>query len=190
MTSAGLSTRIRLGFTLIEIMVAIAIVVVLATIVIPAIKPRNPANERTLFITQFNALLRAAVHMGAKTNKTQRVVVNLEKRIVSLETETDKKDDKGEPVYAPTKGLSSKRVITIPKNLQIKNLYIEGADEMERFESSTKTAWFFITPEGRAQQVTINIIDIQDKIKGKPRVLGLVLNPFSAQFEEHDTFQK
>jgi hypothetical protein len=50
--------------------------------------------------------------------------------------------------------------------------------------------WFFLVPEGLAQQVTINMIDTVDTFDDKPRHIGLVLNPFLMQFKVYDAFAK
>ncbi len=78
-----------------------------------------------------------------------------------------------------------------PKNLEIKNFYVEGSDEMERIAGRPDgKIWFFVVPSGLAQNVIINFIDTLDRVNNKPRTIGLVLNPFSAQFKVYDTFQK
>jgi hypothetical protein len=41
-----------------------------------------------------------------------------------------------------------------------------------------------------AQDVVMNFIDTKDTQDGKPLQVGLVLNPFTAQFKTYDTFQK
>jgi hypothetical protein len=62
---------------------------------------------------------------------------------------------------------------------------------MERFEGrGTENIWFFVAASGLAQPVTINLVDDNDRSAGRARSIGLVLNPFSAQFKEYDTFQK
>jgi len=46
-------------------------------------------------------------------------------------------------------------------------------------------------PDGLSQDVIINFIDSQDPLPdGKMRQIGLVLNPFTVQFKEYDSFQK
>jgi hypothetical protein len=108
-----------------------------------------------------------------------------------IEIDTDTKDDKGEPIFEPVKGLSISRSLAIPKQLEFQQFFIEGFDEMARSSGRmTGQMWFFIVPDGLAQDVIINMIDTQDRVQGKPATIGLVLNPFSAHFEVHDSFQK
>jgi prepilin-type N-terminal cleavage/methylation domain-containing protein len=185
------STLHKTGFTLIEILIAIALIVIIGLIAVPILRPSAKANERSLFITRLNGLLRTAVLIGEKNHTLQRVVVDLDKKIVRLESESLTKNEQGESVFEPTKGLSSRRELAWPRFLTVQNFYIEGFDEMENVRGKSQGAlWFFITPEGLAQDVIINMIDTKDTHKGKPATVGLVLNPFCVQFEEYDTFQK
>ncbi len=184
-------TKYKSGFTLIEILIAIAIIAILGAVAVPFLRPRSTSNERTLFISRLNGLLRVAVTTAQKTGMAQRIVVDIEKHTVHLESETTKKNDKGEPIFEPTRGLAVSRTFSWPKNIKIQQLYIEGSDEMDRPGGSVaRTVWFFITPAGLAQDVIINMIDSQDVTRGKPRQVGLVLNPFTAHFDEYDSFQK
>ena len=61
---------------------------------------------------------------------------------------------------------------------------------MAREGRQTTELWFFIVPEGLAQDVVINLLDMRDKDRGKAKQVGLVLNPFAAQFKSYDSFQK
>ena len=46
-------------------------------------------------------------------------------------------------------------------------------------------------PDGMAQDVIINLVDTKDFLPDESaRPVGLVLNPFSVQLKEYDTFQK
>ena len=63
---------------------------------------------------------------------------------------------------------------------------------MKRFVGhDTGETWFYVVPDGMTQRVTINMTDSQDiDSGGRPAKIGLVLNPFNAQFATHDTFKK
>jgi type II secretion system protein H len=181
---------IKEGFSLIEILVAIMLVGIMATIVVPSFRAKDPRKERRQFFTELNTLTRLAWSYALVTGKVQRLVVDFTKGTLQLQEATDKKDEKGEPVFVASKGYIQ-RTVTWPKQLQIQNFYIEGFDEMERFGGRpTGTVWFFVTPQGLAQPVTMNIVDTSDRSRGSARPISLVLNPFSAQFKEYATFQK
>lgn len=63
---------------------------------------------------------------------------------------------------------------------------------MKRFVGrDTGETWFYVVPDGMAQRVTINMTDSQDiDSGGRPAKIGLVLNPFNAQFTAYDTFKR
>lgn len=179
------------GFTLIEILVAIAIIAVVATAVIPNLWQRKPYYERQQCVRNFNALSNMAWQKAITTHKIHKVHVDFARRTVFLQVESDDRDEKGDPVFVPVKGAYTVTSFVWPKNLEIRNFYIENFDEMSKYTSGqAKEAWYFVYPEGRAQPVTINMIDTKDRYAGKPRHVGLVLNPFSALFKEYDTFQQ
>jgi type II secretion system protein H len=181
------------GFSLIEIMVAIVLVGIMAAVIVPNLRPRKAKYEREEFIAKLNALTNLGKHNALMRNKTHRILVDLDKKYIELQAETDKKDEKGEPAFEKAKtGGYINTTFAWPKQMEVKNFYVEGFDEMEQVGGrSTKQVWFFIIPSGLAQTVTINMFDTKDKIGGgKPRPVSLVLNPFSAQFKVYDTFQK
>ena len=63
---------------------------------------------------------------------------------------------------------------------------------MKRFVGrDTGETWFYVVPDGMTQRVTINMTDGNDiDSGGRPAKIGLVLNPFNAQFAAYDTFKK
>ncbi len=176
------------GFTLIEILVAIALIAVLATVLIPNLRPLIPSYERKQMIARLNGITRLAWHNAIVTNKIHKVVFNMDTSKVHIEIAQDAKDDKGEPIFKLLKGAYVTSSMSWPEHFKIRHFFIEGFDEMSRFGGDRKTGemWFFIVPEGLAQEVTINMLDTKDIADGKPRKIGLVLNPFTAQFKAHE----
>ena len=77
-----------------------------------------------------------------------------------------------------------------PEQFQIQNFFIEGYDERAR-SARQNVFFFYIMPDGMAQDVIINLYDTKDVLPDEsPRPVGLVLNPFSVQLKEYDTFKK
>ena len=190
--SGSVSGNSKHGFTLIELMITIAVIAVLAAVVIPNLLRSQPGYERKVFIAELNGLLKYAQGNAIITYTNQQIVLDLENRKMELRAQTDKTDLKGEIIYKKVQGPYINTTVKIPENIDVKNFIIEGFDEMGR--STTKKAgevWFFIVPEGMAQEVTMNFVDRKDRLyNDKPRPIGLVLNPFTAQFKEYDSFQK
>ena len=174
------------GFTLLEILVAILILGLLAAIVPPLLRTAQPAAERKKFITQLNALMKFAWTNAITTGKTHRVTFFWDKNLVQVGFD-DKKKNKGIPIP----GTYFDTTIKIPKQLEVKNFYIEGKDERARHAGGSKEIWFFVYPQGMCQSVVINMFDIKDKINDRRnRPVSLVLNPFTAQFEVYNVFKK
>jgi len=158
---------------------------------VPYFVPRDPVKERKLFITSLNTLTMLARKNAIITRATQKLFFDLDKRRITLESETAAKNDKGESIFEPAKNLRINRTFAIPSNIEFRNFYIEGFDEMAKSDGRmVGQMWFFIVPNGMTQAVTINFVDMAQKVKGKPVEVGLVLNPFSAKFERYDKFQK
>lgn len=182
----------RVGFTLIELVVVIAVIAVLSAIVMPNFGLLFPGYERRQFIARFNELVQLGWRRAITTRKIHRIDVDIANRSVFLRQEAEEKaGTKNDEAYVPIRGAAIRTTISIPQNLEIKQFFIENFDEMSRFTSKkTARVYFFIVPDGLTQQVTINMVDTNDRVDRKPKQIGLVLNPFFAQFIAYDAFQK
>lgn len=178
----------RSGFSLIEIMVAILIIGLMAAIVIPNLGRKKPEYERKQFLGHLNALVRLAAQQASATGKLHRLYFDFERNKVSVEVKAEGKNDKGEQAFKPMKSAYLRSSLTWPKYYRVENFSIEGKDEGSA--DTKRTVWFFIMPDGLAQEVIINITDRNPTYRGKPKQIGLVMNPFSAQFKIYDSFQK
>ena len=189
---SGLMRGNNKGFTLLEILVVLAIIGVLMAVVVPNFRNMLPGRERKLFITKLNGLMRIAWQRALVEHKTQKISFDFDKRLLWLESATGGLKD-GTPEFAKAKGAYVPTSLKIPKVIEIKNFIIEGFDEIGRYGSGRKTteSWFYIIPDGLTQTVTVNFTDTSNlNAAGKPRQYGLVLNPFNAQFKVYDAFQK
>ncbi len=187
-----MSGTFKQGFTLIEILVAITILVVMAAVIVPNLAPRRPKEERKAFIAKLNALTQLAWQNALLTNNLHRVLFDFKKKTVSVEQSTKKKDAQGELKFEPLQRTYLETTIAWPVNLEIKNFFIEGFDEMKRFVGrETVETFFYVVPDGMTQRVTINMTDSNNlQADGRPAKIGLVLNPFNAQFAAYDTYKK
>ena len=182
------------GFTVLEIMIAIAIIGMISAVVLPNLQGRNPAVERKNFVARLNELLSYAWYNGVTTGKVQRIAFDFTTHKIRIEQQ---KENPGrslqKPMYEPIKRAYIDTVIDWPKHLRVKNFYIEGYDEAERYGAGSKmqTTWFFIAPDGLAQEVLINIMDTQDRIAAKKaKRIHIELNPFNVQFAEQNGFKQ
>lgn len=174
------------GFSLIEIMVVIMIMGIMAAIVVPNLRQRVPGHKRKAFITELNTLMALGWQDALATQKVHRVFFDIDARVVSLEIEEIGPSDH-EIAYKPIKQAYRTTSYEWPEEIEIKNFYIDGSDELNQPERKTSSLWFYIMPEGLSQNVIINV---EDTSQTQPIRLGLVLNPFTVQLKEYDIFQK
>jgi prepilin-type N-terminal cleavage/methylation domain-containing protein len=184
-------TYSKCGFSLLELLVVIAIIGILSAIIGPNISRSTPRYEREAFIARFNSLVQYGWQQSLVTHKIQRIDVDIDKKLITLTGATDEKDTSGESVFKPIPDAVFDTECPIPDQIQIKQFFIEGFDMMAKFgRTKSKAVWFYIMPEGMAQNVVINFMDTKDLSDDQPRAVGLVLNPFTVQLKTYDTFQK
>jgi len=176
------------GFTLLELIVVIALLGAVMAIVIPQIG-KSPKQQREEFVTKVNRLVGFAWQNAIRSGKTQKVDFDFETKKITLEQSTGKKDDKGEFTFAPVVRDYRATSVKIPESFILKSFFIQGVDEVANRGGKISGAYFFITPEGLAQSVVINFVDKKGKRAGRALPIGLVLNPFSAQFTVYGTFK-
>ncbi len=178
------------GFTLIELMVVIMLLGIIAAIVGPNMRRRLPKQQREAFISNVNTLLGNAWQYAVQRQKIVRVHFDFEKNLSSLQEQTDTKDIKGDAVFKPIEAEYRTTQYRWPDNIEIKQFFINGVNEMTSGKSVTKM-WFFIIPDGMSQEVIINAVDTKEQRADDSDVqIGLVLNPFSAQLKSYGSFQK
>jgi prepilin-type N-terminal cleavage/methylation domain-containing protein len=177
------------GFSILELLIVIAIMGILSAVIVPNLQRRTPRYEREQFITRFNSLVLLAWQQAITTYTNHRVSIDFEKNRIQVFVE-QKDSLSSRSVYVPL-SLGTTSTLEIPGTIVFKQCIIEGVDELKRGEGKkTAEVWFYVIPDGRTQSVIINAVDTKDMHNNKPRPFSLVLNPFSAQFETYDSFQK
>jgi prepilin-type N-terminal cleavage/methylation domain-containing protein len=178
------------AFTLIEMVIAIAILALLVAVVVPTLMKRSPQFERKQFVAQLNGITQFAWQHAITTGVLHRIFLNIRKRTIIVEQASKKKENGGKKVeFVPVQSPYIKTDFVWPTQLTIQSAYIDGKDTLQLFDEAYEF-WFFIVPSGLTQDVILNFQDRKDTLAGRPAQLGLVLNPFTAQFKSYDKFQK
>jgi len=178
------------GFTLIEIVVAILLIGIMGAVLVPYLGGSKEKADMRVFVAKINQLLQGAWRNALETRQIQRVYVDFDANTITLGELKSKGATQKEDVYVAVKNLLTDATIAIPDGCTFVNFYIEGKDEMARSGGKRKDAWFFIMPDGIAQSVVINLKLQNEDERAGIELAGLVLNPFSAQFEYFDEWQK
>ncbi len=187
----ALESRTKSGFSLIEIVIALAIMGLLLTIAVPNVQRLRPGYERNRFVSTLSNLVQRAWQNALVTHELHRVWFDVKQRRVVVQRALDKRDQMGEPMYQE---ISSEYVAaedSWPESLQFKDFFIDGVDVLHAPGMRIHEFWFFVFPDGNCQEVILNIFDTSDTTESEAGTrLSLVLNPFSARFTQYATFQK
>lgn len=179
------------GFGLIEFLLVLMLFSLVVTIISPAFLRMFPYYERQQFVSRFNGLVQSAWNQTLATNSVHRIYVDIAKKRIVVQILDSKTIDEKEPTFLPVKQGFAAHGITIPNQLDIKQFFVNGFDEMSRFASrKTAQVWFFIDTKGIVQPVVINIIDNKDLFQQQPRQFSLIINPFQATVTMQDDFAK
>ncbi len=180
---SALSVR---GFSLIELVVAIMLIAMMATLVVPRFGGRTYRAERDKFVNKFNTMVQLAYQNALSTGKLHRVLIDIDKKKIKLEIESGK-DSQNNYQFATINIPYVKSELNF-EDFEIINLYLKKDDKLTG-RARTREAWFFISPGGMAQEVTLNIRYLKNP-ENINTDFALVLNPFTVQFKTYDEFQK
>ena len=178
--------KLKSGFSLIELVVAIMLIALMATMVVPRFGGRTYKAERDKFISKFNSMLQLGYQNALSSSKLHRVLIDIDKKKIRLEIEAGK-DALNKEQFTALKISYVKSEINF-EDFEIINLYLKKDDKLAG-RSRTKEAWFFISPSGMAQEVTLNLKYLKNPENINTN-FALVLNPFTVQFKTYDEFQK
>ncbi len=169
---------VKAGFSFIEIMVAMMIVAIMASQI-----PRLTKTKRAVFdecVMRLNALALNAYNHALISGKITQLFFDLTTTPcrVHIRQETDKQEGpQQKTIYELVQSEFGNDSMIFDEQLNIEKFIIEGKDEMAG-AGAAKTVWFYIMPDGTAQQVNIGIYDTETTMSSE-----LQLNPFFVQFK-------
>ena len=177
------------AFTLIEIMIVLVIIGLLASITIPNLRSLMKKDERQIFVSNLNSLLSVALDNAVYSEKINRVIFDFINKKVSIEQQTDKKLPSGQMQFEDIDSQYIQSSFDFSKaDLEFMNFFIDTKDEMS--QAKKEKVWFYVLPDGTAQPVILNIIDMSEKLSEEERKFSLVLNPFTIQFKKYEKFMQ
>ncbi len=169
----------RKGFTLVEVLVALVLLALLAAIVIPRLTRRSVPVEQEL-TRRLNELTRLGQLDALTSGSLHRIHFDLKNSRVLIEKASKKRDSQGHLQFEPVSVSYSTTSFKLPLTLEIEKFFVKGKNLLTGGEGITTTGvWFYLVPEGLAQEVTINIRNTQNQ-----RATALSINPFTAQFSK------
>lgn len=189
--SQTLNFNCRSGFSLIELLIVMALLGVMAMVIAPLLKGRDFDQERVSFVLQLNAFIAGAQYNAIASGKVSRVVFDLKKSQVYIEEQGLGRDETGQDKY---------ELVQVPYNetffewdshhFKLVDFWVNGNNELAGGKDSEKT-WFYIVPDGIAQVVIINLRDlISSEGYNDLGEYSLVLNPFAVQFKLYESFKQ
>jgi len=179
---------IKSGFTLLEMVVVIALIGITMAIIIPGFRKKNQKNIQE-FRENFTILLHGAYLNALEKNKFQKIYVDIKNSKIQLQEESGKDKLTGDLLFSPLKFSRFITEIILNPVLEFQNFYVTTKQgTKDQMAQAVNDIWFFITPDGVAQDVVINLIDMSEK-PALPQA-GLILNPFTLTFKQYDEFKK
>jgi len=172
----------KAGFSIVELVLALALVGTMSMIIVPTFFRRTAKNERALFVGRCNTLVRQAWAQALQSGVVQKVIIDLLQKQISFEPVQEKEQEIKQETHS----------IELPEQFEVHQCFVAGIDELSQHAlgNTVDKVWFFITSDGRGQEVILNMIDTKDvSISPEGKEISLVLNPLRVIFEEYDTFQ-
>lgn len=168
----------RKGITLIEIVIALAIVVFIAALVMPRL-PRRATSERDALRYELATLLQTAYVQALTTHNVQRILFKIADARVELQQLKAGQDVHKESSFEPVRLSYVVTAFSWDPVYQLVNFVVKGREEVTHAEGiSTKTTWFYISPSGLAQEVRITF-----RHKERGDAFTLQINPFTLQVQ-------
>lgn len=175
------------AFTLIEILVAIVVIAVMATIVSVKLFKRKPESDFSFVLNEFNNIIAIARQEAIANQKVYRVSFKSNKEsqdYILIEQEYLNPEKIEQKLYKEIKLTYAKTKYVLPEEIKFYEFF---QNKKEIFEENRGQAFCFVTPTGLVQPALIHVTKKQDENLLKA---SFNLLPFFGKFEFYDGFIK
>ena len=181
--------RAQSGFSLLELMIVLALIGLLGAFVVPNLFRTKQGAERKEFSTSFETLLKDAVLRSIVEKKDHQIYIDIAHELIqtrvydksSIETNKHKQFTRVEDEQYVTE-------IKFSNQFKFQNFFINGIEELVSGTAALDIL-FYVMPDGTSQAIIANIVD-QDEDGINPDVnFSFVINPFYARMSVYETFQ-
>ncbi len=142
--------------------------------IIPLLQRRS--DDINVFVSRLNALTEFGRLQAQSTQKTHRVLFDLQKNRVGLESETPSKNPGSQPEYKSVQSSYLATYFDIPSTIELRRFLIDGKDELTGLK--TNKVWFFIAPDGSSQDIVLDV-----GLADQETHQIFELSPFKVQFK-------
>lgn len=182
------SVHIKVGVSLIEILILLLIVSIFATSVIPTFVNKQRDAVKKDFIANFTTLMKDSLYQAITTSKVHQIYFDFNQnqiipKVQDLSVDAQSKHSKFKPISN-----NSNASIAIPQHITVRNFFIQNEDELSN-KSKLDDAWFYIMPDGTSQSIIMNL-EYSDPESQDIEQFAITINPFYSQVTQHETFQK
>lgn len=172
--------RTATGFSLLEILIALLIVGIAASFVMPRLVRRSPNTEWSHVHEEMNNMLYYARQEAITTQKIHRLVFDQKKKVCFVEVE-DGKDAKGRAKFAASRSYYFTSSYDLPEQITLTSVVLKKKNLLA--ENKKRQAFCYVVPHGLVQNVTVMFERSGIGDEAQAAHLKLRLEPFLGTFD-------
>lgn len=181
MTGFNFHNRHASGFSILEVMIMLALIGIMGAVVAPNLSRFFKKQERDEFVSRFEELVHRTRQQALLTGKVHQLFFDMRnKKIISKVYDESLQDQDRHDRFSE----SDVRSMNIDSGFALQNFYLQGKDEVSA-GATLNEVWFYIMSDGSSQDVVINFTYGEEA----ERKLGIKINPFYARVFVYDAFQ-
>ena len=170
----------RQAFSLLEIMLVVAIIGLMATTIIPRLSRRPPSSEWPLVLDNMNNLVFFARQEAISHQKKYRLrfkQVGKKELFVMVEEEKPDPENVSKKIFDQTDSSYFSTKVKLSEFIRIENVFHGKHDE---FNENNSEAFCYVVPNGLVQDTVIRLTRHYD---GKEDKVSFRMKPFLGKFE-------